>query len=72
MSAIVDLAARVDSRIVLLVLLLVLDLWAGTLVLFSKARRREKTLWIGVIFLCPIIGCLFWYPLGPKWRPSSD
>lgn len=71
MNEIVELAASIDPRVVLLVLLAALDLWAVTLVLFSSAARREKLLWVAVILLCPIIGCLFWFPLGPKWRPGA-
>ena len=59
-------AAAIDSRWVLLALLLALDLWAITLVIASDAARREKLLWTLVLLLCPIIGCLLWYVFGPK------
>jgi len=71
MSALADAAARLDPRWVLAVLLGALDLWASMLVWFSGTTRRDKVLWTVVIVACPIIGCLFWFVLGPKWRPSS-
>ncbi len=71
MNALLDASATIDPRWVLLVLLATLDLWAGGLVVFSTASRREKTLWVGVLLTCPIIGCLFWFVFGPKWRSGS-
>lgn len=68
MSALLDAVGALDSRWLLALLLVVLDVWAVGLVLASGARRREKILWSGVLILCPIIGCLFWYVLGPKPR----
>lgn len=66
MNDLVDIAARIDLRWVLAALLLALDIWAIALVLLSTAARREKVLWTTVIVLCPIVGCLFWFVLGPK------
>lgn len=66
MTAVLDAVGRIDQRWLLVALLLVLDLWAATLVVLSRVGRREKVLWCGVIFLCPIVGCLFWFVLGPK------
>lgn len=68
MSALAEAAARLDQRWVLVVLLAALDLWAIILVVLSSASRRDKVLWSGVVVLCPIVGCLFWYVLGPKPR----
>lgn len=56
----------IDSRWFLLALLLALDAWAIGLVMAARASRREKTLWTLVLLLCPIVGCLLWYVLGPK------
>lgn len=70
MNAMVEAAAEIDPRWVLGILLGALDLWAAGLVWFSGATRRDKGLWTVVIVACPIIGCLFWFVLGPKWRPS--
>lgn len=64
-----ELAAAVgtvDSRWLLLAFLLALDAWAIALVFSSRARLKEKLLWTGVLLLCPIVGCLLWYVLGPK------
>lgn len=58
--------AAVDSRWLLLALLAALDLWAIILVIAARTGTREKALWSGVILLCPIVGCLLWYVLGPK------
>ena len=55
-----------DQRLLLGVILAVLDVWCLWLLWRSPAVRREKWLWSLVILLCPIIGCLFWYVLGPK------
>jgi hypothetical protein len=66
MNGVVEFAARIDLRWVLAALLVVLDVWAITLVLLSTSARREKVLWTSVILLCPIVGCLFWFVLGPK------
>lgn len=71
MNDLLELAARIDLRWVLAALLFVLDVWAITLVLLSTSARREKVLWTSVILLCPIVGCLFWFVLGPKpMRPA--
>lgn len=71
MSELADAAARLDQRWVLVVLLAALDIWSITLVVLSSASRREKLLWSGVVLLCPIVGCLFWFVLGPKPQRSS-
>lgn len=56
----------IDSRWLLLAFLLALDVWAIGLVVASRASRKEKVLWTVVLLLCPIVGCLLWYVLGPK------
>ncbi len=72
LDAMVRTAASVDPRLVLLALLLTLDSWSIALVWSATVPRREKVLWSGVIVLCPIIGCLFWFVLGPNApRPRS-
>jgi hypothetical protein len=72
MNDLVEIAARIDLRWVLAALLLALDVWAIGLVLLSVAARREKVLWSSVIVLCPIVGCLFWFVLGPKPTRSTQ
>ena len=72
MSDVVELASRIDLRWVLAALLVVLDVWAISLVLLSTSARREKVLWSSVILLCPIVGCLFWFVLGPKPARSAQ
>ena len=66
MTDLLDSLSRIDTRIVLIALLLVLDIWAIGMTLASPASRREKVLWSAIVMLCPIIGCLFWFSLGPK------
>jgi uncharacterized membrane protein YagU involved in acid resistance len=61
-----DFINGLDSRVLLIVFLVVLDIWCMLLLWRSSATGREKWLWTGVILLCPIVGCLFWYVLGPK------
>jgi len=65
-SAIPDLAASIDPRILLAALLGVLDAWPIGEVWLSRSARRDKWLWTGVVLVCPIIGCLFWFVVGPK------
>ncbi|MDP2481441.1 MAG: PLD nuclease N-terminal domain-containing protein [Candidatus Palauibacterales bacterium] len=62
----VTLAARIDTRWLLVVLITALDMWSAGLVLRSRASRRERLLWAAVIVLCPIIGLMIWFVLGPK------
>jgi hypothetical protein len=65
-SELLDAIAGIDTRVVLVAALLVLDVWAIGMTLASDASRKEKVLWSGIVILCPIIGCLFWFSLGPK------
>ena len=62
-----DLAA-VDNRLALAAFVAAIDLWSVGLLLRSEGSRREKALWTVVILLCPIVGCVLWYVLGPKPR----
>ena len=66
MNAILDFAASIDERWALVAFLGVLDAWAIGEVWLSKAARRDQWLWTGVVLVCPIIGCCFWFALGPK------
>ncbi len=59
---------EVDTRIALAVFIAAIDLWSIGLLLRSDGSRREKALWSAVILLCPIVGCVLWYVLGPKPR----
>ena len=66
MSGIVDLALRLDTRWVLAFYLLVLDVWAIALIWKARPGRRDGAIWSAIVLFCPIVGCLFWYALGPK------
>lgn len=66
MNAVLDWAAALDMRLVLVALLVVLNLWATGVTALSTAPRREKTLWVAVLFLCPIVGSVLWFVFGPK------
>jgi hypothetical protein len=64
-----DLVAAIlelDTRLMLLVFLLVLDGWAIWLIAKARPPLKEGVLWSAIVLLCPIVGCLFWYALGPK------
>jgi hypothetical protein len=76
-SELLDAITQIDTRVVLVAALLVLDVWAIGMTLASDAGRKEKVLWSGIVILCPIFGCLFWFSLGPKPNligtgPSSE
>ena len=71
MSEIIAWADALDKRWLLVFFLLIIDTWAIRLTLTSDASRREKLKWTVVVLLCPIIGPLFWYVLGPKPRFGS-
>jgi Na+/proline symporter len=66
MRALLDLVEGLDNRWVLAALLLALDLWAIGLIARARPSRREGLLWSTIVLLCPIVGCLFWYVMGPK------
>lgn len=57
---------RLDPRWLLLGFLALIDIWSIGLVVASHASLRDKWAWSAVILFCPIVGCLFWYVLGPK------
>jgi Na+/proline symporter len=72
-SALIDAIVALDTRVMLLACLLVLDAWAITLIIKARPSLKEGLLWSAIVLLCPIIGCLFWYALGPKpLRRASD
>jgi len=56
----------VDMRWVLVWMIVAIDLWCMGLTFLSSAPVRDRVLWSGVILLCPMIGCMFWFVLGPK------
>ena len=64
--------AALDTRWILAACLLVLDVWCIILVFMSDAGRRERWLWTGIIVLCPVVGCILWYVLGPKPRLMEE
>ena len=68
MNAALEWAAALDPRWLLACLLVIVNLWSAGLIALAEAPRREKTLWVAVIFLCPIIGGVFWFVFGPKPR----
>ncbi|MDP2482107.1 MAG: PLDc N-terminal domain-containing protein [Candidatus Palauibacterales bacterium] len=69
MNGILDLVISLDSRWVLAGLLTVLDAWAIGLIVKARPSPKVGILWAAIIVLCPIIGLLFWYALGPKPVP---
>jgi len=66
MSGLIEAILATDTRLMLFVFLLVLDAWAITLIIKARPPLREAVWWTAIVLLCPIIGCLFWYALGPK------
>lgn len=72
MKGLIDAIVALDTRVMLLVFLLVLDAWAIVLIVKARPTLKEGLLWSAIVLLCPIIGCLFWYALGPKpFRETS-
>lgn len=61
-----------DARWVLAALLVVLDAWAIGLIVRARPALRVGILWSAIVVLCPIVGCLFWYVLGPKPLPGGS
>ncbi len=72
MSEILEVVIGLDTRWVLVTLLAALDTWAIVLIIRSRPPWRVGALWSAIIILCPIIGCLFWYVLGPKPIPKPQ
>ncbi|MFQ5530921.1 MAG: PLDc N-terminal domain-containing protein [Gemmatimonadota bacterium] len=66
-----DAIVALDTRWVLTTLLLAIDAWSIGLIILARAARRETLLWIAVVLLVPVFGCIFWYALGPKPPPRS-
>jgi hypothetical protein len=71
MNEILDFVVGLDSRWVLAGLLAVLDAWAIGMIVTARPALKVGILWSGIIILCPIIGLLFWYALGPKPIPGG-
>lgn len=57
---------RVDMRWALAFYVLALDLWCIFLLARAATSLRQKVLWAVVILLCPVLGCVLWYVMGPK------
>lgn len=57
---------RVDLRWALGFYVLALDLWCIFLLARAPTSVRQKVLWSLVILLCPVLGCVLWYVMGPK------
>ena len=66
MNRLTAFAASIDTRWALVVFLLAIDIWVIGMTVASNGSRREKVLWSAIVILCPIIGALFWFSLGPK------
>ena len=66
MNGALEWAAGLDPRWLLVVFLFLLNLWSTWMVSLAEAARREKLLWVAVIFLCPIVGGVLWFVFGPK------
>ncbi len=66
MTALLDFAASLNQWLILVVLLIALAGWSAGEVWLSRSSRRDKCLWTAIVIVCPIIGCLFWFVLGPK------
>jgi len=46
-------------------LILIADIYAIVKIFQSSAEALNKTIWIVVILLLPIIGLIIWYLMGP-------
>ena len=71
MIEVLEAVNRWDPRWVLAALLLVLDAWAIGMIVRARPSLRVGLLWSAIVVLCPIVGCLFWYALGPKPIPRD-
>ena len=67
-----ELILSLDTRWLLALLLLAIDVWSIGLILKARAARRETALWICIVLLVPVFGCIFWYALGPKPGPGPS
>lgn len=66
MNGLLEMTARIDTRIALAVYVVALDTWAVWYIIRSEASPRDKWLWAAIVLLCPILGCVLWGVLGPK------
>ena len=66
MSAALEWARALDPRWALAILVLAVNLWSTGLLILGDGSRREKALWAAVIFLCPVVGSMFWFVFGPS------
>ncbi len=71
MNDILNFVVGLDSRWVLAGLLVVLDAWAIGMIIRARPAPKVGVLWSAIVILCPIIGLLFWYALGPKPIPGT-
>lgn len=62
---------RVDMRWALAAYVAAVDLWCIVLLARAPASPRRKVLWALVVLLCPLLGCVFWYVLGPTPEVSG-
>jgi len=72
MNDILNFVVGLDSRWVLAGLLVVLDAWAIGMIIRARPAPKVGVLWSAIVILCPIIGLLFWYALGPKPIPGTE
>lgn len=70
MIELVEVVNGWDPRWVLAALLGILDAWSIGLIVKARPAFRVGLLWSAIVVLCPIVGCLFWYVLGPKPVPG--
>lgn len=62
----IERMSAVDTRWALVAFLLAIDLWAVGLISRSSASAAQKVIWSAVVVVCPIVGCVYWYVVGPK------
>ena len=55
-----------DMGSLLGLLVLVADVYAIVITAQSKASTNKKVLWIVLVLLLPVLGCILWYFAGPK------
>ena len=48
------------------ILIIIADIWALARTLQSPVSAGQKTLWLVVIVLLPVLGPILWYFLGPR------
>lgn len=62
----IERLSAVDTRWALVAFLLAIDVWAVGLISRSNASAPQKVIWSAVVIVCPIVGCVYWYVVGPK------